>query len=216
MENNNMINYNQFWLDASKTTNWRDYILPKRTIDEFNNEGLLQANNLKKYYEENDVVLEFGCGIGRVIKQINVKDSNKIGVDVCQKFLDEIKIPIKKIKTDGIKINGVLNESVDFIYSLMVFQHINKNDHISLLKQLYGFLKPEGTMLIQFPKKENSKYYRQGKFVNIYSYDEIKSYCDSIDIANFKIEEGNLIGYGDGLINVNTENREYFLEIKKI
>lgn len=214
MGNNNMKNYDDFWLKASNKSNWREYILPKRNTKEFNNEGILEASNLNKYYNNKDIVLEFGCGIGRVLQQINVDDKNKIGVDVCQKFLDEIKSPIKKIKTDGVFINGIEDNSVNFIYSLMVFQHINKNDHITLLKQLYSFLSVGGKMLIQFPKYENT-YYKQGSFVNLYTYDEIVGYCNDIGATNFTISDGNLVGYGDGLVNDNTKNREYFLLIKK-
>lgn len=212
--NNNMKDYDVFWQDIGNRKDWDAYILPKRTKKEFVDEGKKQAKILAKYIESNYVVLEFGCGVGRVIQQIDVPIENKIGVDVCQAFLDKIEQPITKVKTDGLTIDGIENESVDFVYSLMVFQHINKNDHVSLLKQLFGFLKSGQTMLIQFPKKDADGYYVQTEFVNIYTEEEIKQYAEEIG-ANLTIELGNLIGYGDKVDTKTYMPREFFALFKK-
>ena len=92
--NNNMGNYDTFWKGVSKTPSWREYILPKRTETEFFNEGKQQATVLNdlNLFDETSSILEFGCGIGRVLKYINTNDTNKTGVDVCQAYLDKITI----------------------------------------------------------------------------------------------------------------------------
>jgi hypothetical protein len=69
-------------------------------------------------------------------------------------------------------------------------------------------------MLIQFPTDLN-KYYHQGKFVNVYSKEEISEYMSKIGATDFNIKTGNLVGYGDGLADENTPHREYFVLIKK-
>jgi len=211
---NIMSHYHEFWEFHSLQDNWREYILPKRSDLEFYNEGVLESEKLNNsgLFSNNATVLEFGCGVARVLKHINVPHENKIGVDVCQSYLDKITEPIKKIKTDGIVIPDMEKESVDFIYSLMVFQHINKKDHKTLINQLYDFLKPGGKMYIQFPTDTND-YYTSSPFVNLYSIDELTSYFDkSMDI---EIETGNLCGYGDGLVSLDTPHREYFVTVKK-
>ena len=122
--------YNEMWKDFSKEDKWREYILPKRNEKEFYHEGELQAEAFKKYVTEFDSALEFGCGIGRVLTYIEA--DNKIGVDVCQSYLNKIvDESITKVKSDGLTIEGVDDESVDFIYSIMVFQHTKKIDHIN-------------------------------------------------------------------------------------
>jgi SAM-dependent methyltransferase len=205
--------YNSMWCGFAKESKWREYILPKRSDEEFYLEGELQAEALKKYITEFDSVLEFGCGIGRVL--CNINSDKKTGVDVCQEFLDKIPDPnIVKIKSDGRSILGIDNESVDFIYSLMVFQHTKKEDHVNTLGRLYEILANGGKMLIQFPQNPNS-YYKQSEFVNIYTKEEIISYCEACGITNFEILEDNLVGYGDGLVTPDTVNREYFLIINK-
>lgn len=211
--NNIMKEYNDFWKNKSSKDNWREFILPKRSDEEFYNEGQLQANFLSNFYYKSSTVLEFGCGIGRVIQCI--KAVNRIGVDVCQEFLDRIPDTIQKIKTDGVIIPNVNEESIDFIYSLMVFQHINKNDHVEILNQLYSFLRPGASMLIQFPTNSNN-YYHQNEFVNVYSEEEISDYMSKIGANDYSIKTGNLVGYSDGLVDETTPHREYFVLIKKL
>jgi trans-aconitate methyltransferase len=213
MVNNIMKNYDEFWKNKASKDNWREFILPKRSNEEFYNEGQTEAGFLSSFYHKSSTVLEFGCGIGRVLQYINA--NNRIGVDVCQEFLDKIPDTIQKVKTNGLIIPHVNEESIDFIYSLMVFQHINKNDHVQLLNQLYSFLKPQGKMLIQFPTNLN-EYYHQGKFVNVYSKEEISEYMSKIGASDYSIKTGNLVGYGDGLVDKTTPHREYFVLIKKI
>lgn len=211
--NNNMKAYDEFWKSKASTPKWRDFILPNRSDNQFYEEGQYEAEIMNGFYfNEGDIVLEFGCGIGRVIQ--NIKAKKRIGVDVCQEFLDKIPEPIKKIKTDGTTIKGVKKESVDFIYSLMVFQHINKKDHLKILKQLYSFAKPGGQILIQFPNNHNG-YYRQTKFVNVYSKEEIINLMADLGVDSFSLRTGNLVGYKDGLSTPQTPHREYFLLIKK-
>lgn len=209
-----MHNYNEFWKQHSSTSAWREYILPKRSDKSFFDEGKLQADilNGEDYFNSDSTILEFGCGIARVLKYINVPHENKIGVDVCQAYLDKIEEPITKIKTDGIRINEVNDESVDFIYSLMVLQHINKRDHIHLLDQLYSFLKPGGKMLIQFPMAVN-EYYTPSNFVNLYTESEVRGYFKNV--TNLEVFTGNLVGYGDGLVSDDINHREYFALITK-
>ena len=211
--NNNMKDYDEFWKSKASTPKWRDFILPNRSDNQFYEEGQYEAEIMNGFYfNEKDTVLEFGCGIGRVIQ--NIKSKKRIGVGVCQEFLDKIPAPIKKIKTDGITIKGVRKNSIDFIYSLMVFQHINKKDHLNILKQLYSFVKPGGQILIQFPNDSNT-YYRQTKFVNVYGKDEIEKLMADLGADLFSIRTGNLAGYKDGLSKPNAPHREYFLLIKK-
>jgi cyclopropane fatty-acyl-phospholipid synthase-like methyltransferase len=206
-------NYHNFWKNIGQKNSWREYILPKRNDTSFFNEGKLEAKHLSEYLgADYDSILEYGCGIGRILKNFNCK--TKVGVDVCQAYLDKIDDKtIIKIKTDGHSVDYADN-TIDRIYSIMVFQHTNKEDHTQMIKNLYNILSDGGVMLIQFPQNPND-YYRDTSFVNIYSIDEIKGYCKAANINNFDIIEENLVGYGDGLTNAQSNKREYFLIIRK-
>jgi cyclopropane fatty-acyl-phospholipid synthase-like methyltransferase len=211
-----MDNYDQFWKTHSSNDNWRELILPKRTTDEFFNEGKLEAELLNKSgnFDANSTVLEFGCGIGRILKFINIPHENKIAVDVCQVYLDKISEPMRKVKSDGYSIPDINEDSVDFIYSLMVFQHINKRDHISLFSQLFSFLKPGGKMLIQFPRIEDD-YYIASDFVNLYTKEEVKAFFNTLNYTDLEITTGNLVAYGEHGKLKSDGNREYFALITK-
>jgi SAM-dependent methyltransferase len=192
-------NYNDKWKELSK--------------DNFFFEGKLQAEALNKYITINNSVMEFGCGNGRILMFINA--AKKYGVDVWQSFLDMIiDKEIIEIKSDGYNFDTTKIDSIDFIYSLMVFQHTKKADHVDMIRMLYNLLSKSGKLLIQFPKKSSS-YYKQTEFVNTYTKDEIKNYCIICKIENYTISEDNLIGYKDGLTSLKTKTREYFLIINK-
>jgi cyclopropane fatty-acyl-phospholipid synthase-like methyltransferase len=204
--------YNALWKAKSSKSNWREYILPNRTDEQFDAEGKMQAEILNKLHTKQCTSLEFGCGIGRVLKHIDTK--KRIGVDVCQEFLDKLPEDIIKIKTDGFNLEGVKPNSVKFIYSLMVFQHISKDDHLTWLNTLYSLLSNKGTMLLQFPNKDGG-YYNPTGFVNVYTVEELTELMIKAEIKSFEITQGNLVGYNDGLATENTAPREFFVKITK-
>lgn len=203
--------YNRMWKTLSNTRNWQDFILPNRTEGEFWEEGKKQAHVLQKYVNDEDTVVDFGCGIGRVITFIKAR--KRIGVDVCQEFLDKINNKsIIKVKTDGRSLNAIESNSVTFLYSLMTFQHIRKKDHAHHIQEIFRILQPGGKAFIQFPKA-GSTYYKPSRFVNVYSRKQLETLVNKSPFKEYKIEEGNLVGYGDGTV-VN-EKREYFLILEK-
>jgi ubiquinone/menaquinone biosynthesis C-methylase UbiE len=199
--------YNEFWKEIAKKKDWINYILPTRTDKEFWDEGKKQAEVLSKFIKPDFKVVDLGCGIGRVLTFISAK--YRIGVDVCQEFLDKIKDKdIIKLKTDGRGIN-IDNNAVDFVYSLMMFQHTSKEDHHFYIEEIYRILRTGGKALIQFPKEG---YYKQSSFVNTYTWKELIRIAKPF--KKFTIKEDNLVGYGDRA-NLTDKTREYFLILEK-
>lgn len=201
-------NPQQFWSQAAKQKDWRKFILPGRTEAEFWQEGETQARAIQPLIPPDSVVMEYGCGVGRVLRNIEAK--KRIGVDVCPEWLEiAASFGLETAPTDGINIT-LPSGSVDFIYSLMVFQHCPKENHIAMLKELMRVLSPGGRMEIQFPRKE-SGYYKASNFVNVYTYAEIQTMMHSAGIEKYTITEWDLAGYADG----GSGKREYLLSIEK-
>lgn len=195
------------WKQLSDRSDWREYILPNRTDQQFWQEGEGQAMILQDYInKKTDTVLDFGCGIGRVIKFIQARE--KIGVDVSQKFLNRIREEnIRKIHYDGRKIKTLDDKSVDFIYSIMVFQHCRKKDHSVFLRELRRIMKDSAKCYIQFPSSK-SNYYKQSSFVNIYSRNELEKLFKKVGFTKYTISKGNLPDYGNKIDF--SINHEYF------
>jgi len=195
------MNYQQLWDGLAQHENWREYILPKRSREQFEQEGIFQAAELISYCPPFGTVVEYGVGVGRVLRHIPAK--RRIGIDVSRTFLKEAsKYDIEPILTEGIRIDLPSNIS-DFTYSLMVFQHCVKEDHPAQLKELARITK--GTMLVQFPRWG---YYRDFPGVNVYERDEIEAWADQLPINRYEVRLGSLAAYHDGV----HPDREWFLE----
>ena len=203
------------WSNIEKKNNWKDFILPQRSEKVFWNEGKAQANQIKKHYDNSDgIILDFGCGIGRILEHLKAKE--KHGADASAKFLRAIDNSNSDIVThysDGLNIIQDY-DYFDFIFSIMVFQHNEKKHHTDILKNLYKCLKTGGKILIQFPQKPN-EYYKETTFVNLYTKDELKSMFNATGYVDIQIKEGNLVGYGKNGEYKPKGNLEYFVSAYK-
>lgn len=211
IEDNNFIK--QTWKDIEQESNWKDFILPKRSDEKFWDEGKKQAEFIQKIIGREDAkVLEFGCGIARILKFIKAKELH--GADASNKFL--LNIQDSNIDThysDGLSI--IHNpDYFDFIYSIMVFQHNDKIYHSKIMKNLYRCLKKNGRIFIQFPQKPN-EYYIETTFVNLYEKDELIRLFQSGGFNDIVITEGNLSGYGENGSYEPKGNLEYFVTATK-
>lgn len=120
----------------------------------------------KRYFSdlinENNVpigktVLEFGCGMGRLLANPAMMEYKCIGLDISETQLDlaRTNFPAKSntqfIKVDSKKQFEVESDSVDVIYSFAVFQHIkNLSDFYFSLNELTRILNKGGLIRIQF------------------------------------------------------------------
>ena len=191
-------------------------ILPLRTKQEFFDEGKQEAYHLAKYYDvKEDKVLEFGCGNGRILNYIKGKEVH--GADINKYYLKQITSPnIITHLYDGSNIIKPLY--FDFIYSQRVFQHIEYDLIPKILRNLYASLNYQGIMRIQFPQnpsnyfiKTNSNYSNNIRLFTIFDIEELFEEAE----LPFTVEEGNLVGYGEGGKIKPKRNVEYFITVSK-
>jgi|TARA_R100000081_G_C4816803_1_gene175789 cyclopropane fatty-acyl-phospholipid synthase-like methyltransferase len=187
------------WKNIEAEHNWKDFILPKRTDEQFNNEGEQQAKLIQdiidfEFEAKKIKVLEFGCGVARILKHLKADELH--GADASLKFLRNINnSDIKTHYSDGLTLIQDINY-FDFIYSIMVFQHNDKKYHTPILKNLHECLNDNGKVFIQFPQKPNL-YYKETQFVNLYEKQELQNLFQSTGYSKIDITEGNLVGYGE-------------------
>lgn len=196
-------NPKEFWNKVSIYTNWRDYILPRRTDKEFEDEGLEEANRLSKFIKEDYSVLEYGCGIGRILKHIKAK--RKIGLDITDRYLELAK----KDKSSEYYLVDEFNEKVDFIYCLSVLQHNNEIERDKIMVNILKLLKDGCKAFIGFPHIESANYI-ESSFVHKFTKEEVEKYGKYF--SEYEIVEGNLVNYIDGR---ECKYNEYFLIVKK-
>lgn len=99
-------------------------------------------------------ILDFGCGVGRVLIPLSKIGERCTGVDVSQAMLNEARSNCAYFGVDNvdfIKSGDELNEiesKYDFIHSFIVFQHIPVKRGENILKKLLTHLEENGIGVI--------------------------------------------------------------------
>jgi len=115
------------------------------------------------------VILEIGCGIGRMTEFIANRGQLVIAADISAEFLKDAKKRLDVIgidnviykELDGCSLAGIEDNTVDLAFEYIVFQHIGSFDIIeSYLKEIGRVLKSGGHFIMHAlandPHGENS------------------------------------------------------------
>jgi SAM-dependent methyltransferase len=110
-----------------------------------------------------NVSLDFGCGVGRNLVPLARRSHRTIGLDVsptmverCRARLVECEATNAEVLVVGRRIDPGLAASigpVDFVHSVLVFQHIVAAEGLALFEQLLDLLVPGGLGFVQFQGK---------------------------------------------------------------
>lgn len=115
------------------------------------------ANKLLKIIEPDSVVLDLGCGIGRVEKFLVPYCKEVHGVDVSTRMVKLAKRRLKNLKgvyfrkNNGRDLSIFPDEKFDFVFSVLVLQHMEKEDAYFYIMEFYRILKNAGKVYLQFP-----------------------------------------------------------------
>ena len=101
---------------------------------------------IEKNIPKNSKVLDFGAGIGTFASILQKKGYEVICIEPDKKQLKKIK---EKSILSFQKLDQIEDNSLEFIYSLNVLEHIE--DHLDTLKELRSKLKPGGIILLYLP-----------------------------------------------------------------
>jgi ubiquinone/menaquinone biosynthesis C-methylase UbiE len=100
--------------------------------------------------EEGDVVLEIGCGTGRIGKSLAGKCKKWIGTDISGKMIDFAKENLKGvsnvelIELSSCALDKIESGSVDKLYCSAVFMHLDEWDRFKYVREAYRVLKSGG------------------------------------------------------------------------
>lgn len=166
-----------FWLNEATA---EDDICDKRLNDEdFLRLIIPEVGNLPKY------IVEIGCGIGRLTNKMQelYPDAEVTGIDINPQFL--------KIASQRGSANYILADNlddcrgVDFIYSVLVFQHLDSKAKQTYIRQAGRALRKGGTLFFQ---------YVEGDHASRAMYDakiaDVRLWCEEagLEIENIKTD----------------------------
>jgi len=102
-----------------------------------------------------EMALDFGCGVGRLTIPLAKIAGHVVGVDVSKSMLNEARNNCEEYNINNVSFFesddklSKLNEKFDFIYSLLVFQHIPTERGIRIFEKLLHLLQDGGIAALQ-------------------------------------------------------------------
>jgi ubiquinone/menaquinone biosynthesis C-methylase UbiE len=182
---------------------------------EFWKTGEQDASRLLRFIDDSSIVLDVGCGIGRVMKFIAPNCREIIGVDTSSLILRRAKRELTNFKNchfyshDFKRFNVFPHDSFDLIYSFYTLQHMEKEDAYMCLRRMQRLLKPNGTIYLQFPDFTADHYFslfeeyalggsKYGARVRAYTKPEIEKLFQvaKLKIVNYAQEDENVFVRG--------------------
>jgi len=110
--------------------------------------------------KSNIAILEIGCGVGRLLRPMSRDFGDIIGVDISQEMVSHAIERLSNSKnitivvTEG-KFLPCIDNSVDFVFSYIVFQHMKSYDMVEEnFKETYRILKPGGLFKVLLGTKK--------------------------------------------------------------
>lgn len=101
-----------------------------------------------------DRVLDYGCGVGRLVIPFAQRSSTVLGVDISNAMLQEARENCKRCGSSSSKLlhvdelSSLPLASFDLVHSYIVFQHIPVARGESILRELLSLLAPGGVAAI--------------------------------------------------------------------
>ena len=145
----------------------QEAILKGATDESFERTGREDAEMVGRYLRGGDVVLNIGCGIGRVEKYLAPRVRELHAIDVSAEMLRGAAVRLAGLKNVKLRevgnreyLAGFRKASVDLVFSFLVLQHLERDDAFLYLKDAHRVLKPGGRLLTQFPNLLSPEYTR--------------------------------------------------------
>lgn len=138
-------------------------------------------------------ILEIGCGIGRLLKELHDERPGRhcVGFDASDAMIAEgqeyaagANIDILKCGGDGDDLTG-FPSYFDFAYSLIVFQHIPHTETVkNYITAMVRMLKPGGTIRFQVLSED----YNKGHLWSYHDIDALTKHLSSLGLSGIQVD----------------------------
>jgi ubiquinone/menaquinone biosynthesis C-methylase UbiE len=172
------LRYGELWLPTDEIAA-QMAILNTTDADEFERAGRETASQLSRLFGPGDVVMDLGCGIGRVARYVAPKCAQLWAVDASPRMLEIAQARLNDLpnvrfaRCEGTTIPAMADASVNVVYAVLVLQHLEREDAFLLLRDVHRTLKLEGLAYFTFPNLLSDEYL--GSFI---------AYSEGGEVAN--------------------------------
>ena len=130
--------------------------MPLEIFDEKQHSGKISADYVCKYINNQSIVLEIACGLGRVSRHVApyceklyCTDMLKQSIDLAEKNLSEFKnIVFQRI--NGYDLKCFKDNLFDLVFSFGTFYHLDIEIVFNYFKEIKRVLKRDGVCIIEF------------------------------------------------------------------
>lgn len=146
--------YNAFWAVLSDKKQWDE--------KEFFETGRREIKQVLDDLKEEQVsvtfgkALDFGCGLGRLSQALSQHFKEVVGIDIAASMIEQAKElhPPKNVQYKNITsgdLKAFQDDTFDFVFTDIVFQHMNNQLTLGYLEEMYRVLKKNGVLVFQLP-----------------------------------------------------------------
>jgi predicted O-linked N-acetylglucosamine transferase (SPINDLY family)/GT2 family glycosyltransferase/ubiquinone/menaquinone biosynthesis C-methylase UbiE len=121
----------------------------EEALKKSSNETISRIDRYVKF-NKNDIVLEIGCGIGRVGRELASKCKKWIGCDISGNMLGHAQERLSHLKNIDLvelpscNLSPILDSSIDVVYCTVVFMHLDEWDRYEYVKEAFRVLRNGG------------------------------------------------------------------------
>lgn len=179
----NFVYSKNYWDEAARTNPFA------RILSKYSQEKFWAAQPKIPGLNKGMIFLDLGCGIGRIARTVASQVKEYKGVDISEEMIKKAKNYYTSYDNVQFFVNNGSDLSIfeanqfDFVYSCLVFIHIQKEHIIGYVDEIYRTLKSGGVFYtVNFPKQES--------YSNGFSFEEVQrvfSIFEEIDIKDTRV-----------------------------
>lgn len=149
--------YKETWTALSGTvSSAKIYVSGTEDESEFDRSGAATTRFLMDYVgvSEDDVVLEIGCGVGRVGRHLAPNCRRWIGTDVSPNMVAYTRERlghlrnVEVLEISGHDLGPIDSGSIDLAYCTVVFTHLSSWDRYAYVEEAFRVVRPGGKLYI--------------------------------------------------------------------